>query len=240
MPFPEEWRAIVLQHVPYTAKLPAVDLRLLEGHIQILLAEKNFEGCGGLELTDEIRLTVAANAALLVLHLDSDYYPTLDSILVYPSSFVAKGIERVEGNLEMVEEEWRDGEAWMQGAVILAWDGVLQDAYRQYDGFNVALHEFAHQLDMEDGAPNGVPYLPSRAMYARWGEICTREYERLCNAADAGRPTVIDPYGAEDPAEFFAVVTEAFFEIPRRLSKHHPELYQLFKEYYRQDPLGVM
>ena len=234
-PLPEAWRAIIDANLPTLKRLPPEDRRELEGHAQVFLAEKSFEGCGGLEMTDEIRVTIAAEACLLLLHRETDYYPGLDSILVYPSAYVADA-RRVQAGLVSESRDVRLGESWHRGAVVLAWDAVLHGAADPRDGHDVVLHEFAHQLDTEDGSPNGAPPLPKRAMYASWARVLNAEFESLSESAERHRRTVLDKYGATNPAEFFAVVTEAFFEKPLQLEKRHPELYEQLATFYRQDP----
>lgn len=236
-PFPEAWREIVERDVAYAAKLSAEERKTLEGLVQIFIAEKSFEGCGGLELTDEIRVTIAAHACLLILHRDAaDVYPGLDSILVYPSAYRASSTKR-EGMVVIESEDARLGESWTRGAVVLAWDHVLRSA-RQLGGDNVALHEFAHQLDAADGSVDGAPDLGSRARYASWARVLGEEFKELSERLHAGRDSDIDAYGATNPPEFFAVVTEMFFEKPEQLKKHHPELYAELAEFYEQDPAG--
>lgn len=201
------------------------------------MAEKKFEGCGGLHLTDEIRVTIAGLACLLLVHRETDYYPELSTILVYPSTYIADGERYLEGPI------WEEGKQQLLGhtqhrlgAVVLAWDAAKQGAANSFDGRNLVLHEFAHQLDFEDHATDGTPVLAKRSDYATWQRVMSREYEALCAADEQGRPTVLDPYGATNPAEFFAVATETFFERPRELRDWHPELYGELKRFYRQDP----
>ena len=235
-PFPDAWLAIVDRNLPCARRLPEEDRRELIGHIQVFLPEKSFEGCGGLELTDEIRVTIAAHACLLLLHQEEpSYYPDLDSILVYPSAYVAKAV-RHEGGVVIESEDARLGESWQRGTVVLAWDHVLHDARAFRDGHNVALHEFAHQLDGEDGDMDGAPHLPARARYAAWARVLGDEYAELTARVHRARSSDLDPYGATNPAEFFAVVTESFFERPLAMKERHPELYAELAAFYRQDP----
>jgi len=207
----------------------------LQDDIKVFVAEKNFEGCGGLEITDEIRVTVAAYACILLLNRRHDFYPRLQSILVYPDLYPAHAVRRGPGNTLVEGQEVRAGESWHTGAVVLSWSHVL---HRPGDpaAHNVVLHEFAHQLDQEDGTVNGAPLLPRSSMYAAWARILGREYDALRRDTDARRATVLDKYGATAPEEFFAVATECFFENPRQLRERHPELYVELREYYRQDP----
>jgi Mlc titration factor MtfA (ptsG expression regulator) len=234
-----EQRATVRRNVPYVATLSAADQRELEGHIQVFLAEKRFEGCGGLVMTDEIKLTIAAQACVLLLHRETGYYSGLESILVYPSAYVVKNTRQRLGSLVVESDQVRLGESWVRGTVVLAWDAVQRGASNFHDGRNVVLHEFAHQLDAEDGDMNGAPVLGTRSLYAAWARALGTEYDELIERVAAHQPADIDAYGATSPAEFFAVVTEAFFERGVQLEREHPELYEVLRAFYRQDPAGV-
>ncbi len=235
--FPSEWLLVLERNAPFYQRLPPPDQRELQGHIRVIVAEKNFEGCGGLEMTDEIRVTIAAHAALLLLHRDTDYYPKLRSIVVYPAAFVVNHTEVVEeGGYTVEGPEARLGESWHHGAVVLSWDDVRSGARNFHDGYNVVLHEFAHQLDQEGGSVNGVPELDDSSWYRTWKRLLEDEYRELRKAVALGEPTMLDQYGATHPAEFFAVATEAFFEKPAQLSATHPALYEELKKFYRQDP----
>ena len=235
-PFPEAWSAIISKNVLLAARLAAADRHELEGLVQIFMAEKRFEGCGGLELTDEIRVTIAAQACLLLLHRDTDMYPEAESILVYPHAYIAPGV--AHDGIVMDGGEARLGESWTRGVVVLAWDHVKNGAHNAQDGHNVVLHEFAHQLDAEGegGTMDGAPELGTRARYTAWARVLGEEYAELSARLHAGRVSDIDSYGATAPAEFFAVVTEMFFEKSRLLKRKHPELYAELAEFYRQDP----
>ncbi|HEY8166355.1 MAG TPA: M90 family metallopeptidase [Gemmatimonadaceae bacterium] len=237
-PFPRRWREIIADNVPIFARLPEADQRELEGHIQVLLAEKNWEGCGGLILDDEIRVTIAAQASLLLLHRDADYFPRVTSILVYPSAYVARGERNIGGGIWEEGEEERLGHTQQQlGAVVLAWDAALHGARGATDGENVVLHEFAHQLDFENNVTDGTPILGDPAQYASWARVLGREFDRL-RSGDAGQGApLLDQYGAQNPAEFFAVATEFFFEKPVELRQRHPELYGELRAFFRQDPV---
>jgi MtfA peptidase len=237
-PFPADRLAIVERNVPFWRHLPADDRAELLGLVQVFLAEKNFEGCGGLELTDEMRVTIAANACLLLLRRETDVYPRLQSVLVYPTTFVARVVEEDEDGLVSELDDSLDGEAWDTGAVILAWDEVLHDARHGRDGRHVVLHEFAHQLDQETGEADGTPRLTSG--HAEWARVFGEAYQKLQNDADKRRPTVLDTYGAEDPSEFFAVATESFFEDPVALRRRHAELYAQLQGLYVLDTAGLV
>jgi Mlc titration factor MtfA (ptsG expression regulator) len=239
-PFPPEWLETVRKNVPYFARLSEGDGEELQGHIQVFIREKNFEGCGGLELTDEIRVTVAAQACILLLHRKTDYYPPLKSILVYPHPYVARGVRRNQEGILVVQDEARAGESWGMGTLVLSWEDVKKSAADIHDGHNVVLHEFAHQLDEEDGAADGAPRLRKRSMYVAWARVLSREYEQLLQDIEHHRRNIIAAYGATNPAEFFAVVTECFFDKPVQLKKKHPELYKQLMLFYRQDPEALV
>lgn len=234
--FPAEWLSILERNVPYYRCLTADEQKELQGLIQVFLKEKQFEGCGGLEITDEIRVTIAAQACILLLGRKTDFYPTLRSILVYPHAYLAP-IKKVDSAFLVTEGiEARFGESWSHGYVILSWDDVLKGASDIHDGHNLVFHEFAHQLDEESGAADGAPVLPHHSMYVAWARVLGREYERLIENIEQNRPTLLNQYGATNPAEFFAVATEFFFERPVELRKLHPELYDQLKLFYCTDP----
>ncbi len=231
-PLSAEERASILHNVPYVRRLSDEDRRELEGHIRVFLSEKTFEGCGGLVMTDEIKLTIAAQACVLLLHRETNYYPMLDTILVYPSTYVAKNTRELRGDVIVEGDQARLGESWVRGVVVLAWDAVQRGASNARDGHNVVFHEFAHQLDAEGSARD----FPGRSSYAEWARALGAEYEELLARVAAHQPGDIDAYGATNPAEFFAVVTEAFFETGTELKQRHPELYEVLRTFYRQDP----
>lgn len=231
--FPEQWRLMLRQTFPLYARLPEQARRELEGHTQVFLAEKHFEGAGGLNMSDEIRVVIAAQACLLLLGRETDYFPRMRSIVVYPETFIAQHTE-VEAGVVTEGAEPRLGESWELGAVVLSWADVRAGA-RYGDGHNVVLHEFAHQLDLEGGDVDGVPALGGDDG-ERWADVFRAEFRALQAATRAGEPTLLDPYGASHPAEFFAVVTEAFFEQPRQMKTEHPALYQELRKFFRQDP----
>jgi len=235
-PFPLSWLDIIHKNVPIYDRLPEADQRELQGHLQVFLAEKYFEGCAGLELTEEIKVTIAAQACLLLLHRETNYYPRLVTILVYPYAYVAKNIEPIGGGVVQENETARLGEAWKDGVVVVSWDDVRRGALDLHDGHNVVLHEFAHQLDMENGSADGAPILDHRSQYVTWARVMSDEYEQLRRDTEQDRTSVLDEYGATNPAEFFAVATECFFEKPIPLRRKHPQLYEELKNYYRQDP----
>jgi len=239
-------RAFPQDHVPFVARsvhlysvLPPVDRLELEGLVQVFLDEKRFEGAAGLEITDEIKVTIAAQACLLLLHRDTDIYPELETVLVYPHAFVTRATHR-EGPVVIEGPEARVGESWQRGLVIVAWDEILRDARGLRPAHSVVVHEFAHQLDAEDGDVTGAPKLGSRARYVEWAHVLGEEYRALGERLSHGRATDIDAYGATSPAEFFAVVSEQFFERPGALRKTHPTLYDELVSFYRLDPAGLL
>ena len=235
-PFPDAWSAILHKNMGLYPRLSPADRAELHGHIHVFLAEKLFEGCRGVVIDDEIRLTIAGNACLLLMHRRTNYFAELLTILVYPSAFFVEHRAVDERGFEMIEVMENLGESWDRGNVILAWDSAKRGALDPRDGLNVILHEFAHQLDSEAGDTDGAPEMESRAMAEQWAKIFQREYDQLCEQVDAGHETVIDDYGATNPAEFFAVCTETFFEKPWQLKEHHAELYAALQGFYKLDP----
>ena len=225
--------------MPYVARLPVVDREELQGDTQIFLAEKQFEGCGGLVITDEIRVTIATQACILLLHRDTDFYPDLVSILVYPTTYLVPGGGRTPDGMVADEPQARLGESWSRDVVVLAWDSVLSGAADIHDGHNVVLHEFAHQLDQENRGGQGTPILPQRSMYVAWARVLGREYEQLIQDTAHHHRNTMDQYGATNPAEFFAVATETFFEKSSQLKSKHADLYALLQQFFRQDPAAL-
>ncbi len=203
---------------------------------QIFLAEKHFEGCGGFEVDDEVRVVIACQACVLLLHQSSDLYPKLSTILVYETAFFADQEMVDEHGLVSLETQVRAGESWDIGVVILSWDEILRGLRHQHDGYNVVIHEFAHQLDQEDKGTAGVPILDHPSHYPQWQEVFSEHYTQLLKDIKHNRKTVLDDYGATNPAEFFAVATESFFEESNKLKEKHPELYEVLSQYYQQDP----
>jgi Mlc titration factor MtfA (ptsG expression regulator) len=235
-PLPAEWEAIVNRRVSYYHRLPADKKDDVRALVQVFLDEKPFEGCGGLEISDEIRVTVAGYACILLLGGQSDMYPKLRTVLVYPHAYLAPhSSHRPDGTVSEGLQP-RIGESWSFGNIVLSWDDVLRDAGDPQTGRNVVFHEFAHQLDAESGEAEGAPILPAGARYADWARILRGEYEALIHAVEDGRPSLLDQYGATSPAEFFAVATECFFLKPREMESLHLKLYEQLKMYYRQDP----
>ena len=199
--------------------------------------DKQYIGCGGQQIDDEIRVTIAAQACLLLLNRHSNLYDELQSVLVYPSTFVATRQVRDDLGLVSTSHSALLGESWSQGKVVLAWDNVERGVMNLQDGHNVVLHEFAHQLDHESGATNGAPILNTQGAYKSWALVLLKEYEQLQQEASHNQHSLMDHYGATNPAEFFAVATETFFERPQQMHRHHAELYRELADFYKVDPV---
>lgn len=237
-PFPPAWRRLLRRHVPLVARLPARQQLRLKGLMQVFLAEKPIIGCRGLKVTDEMRVTIAALACLPLLGAARGLYPELRQVLLYPSAFVVERPVTASGGVLSDQRRVLAGESWSQGQVLLAWDEVKRGAATPGDGHNVVIHEFAHQLDQAGGQANGAPALATAADYRRWSTVMQNEFDALRARLAHGEPTLIDPYGATEPAEFFAVISELFFERPLELAAAHPALYAELRGYYRLDPAG--
>lgn len=235
-PFPETWRALLEQNVWHYSSLTADEQQKLCDDLRIFLAEKYWEGCGGLQINDEIKVTISALACLLVLAVEHNFYRQVQSILVYPTKYAVPNSRPNEAGLVTMEPQGRLGEAWYRGPVILSWDDVLAGAQGQGSGQNVVLHEFAHVLDMQDRVLDGTPPLRDASEYRQWQQVMSAEYRRLVRSSLRGQATLLDQYGATNESEFFAVATECFFERGAPLRLRHPELYATLKDYYRQDP----
>ena len=234
--FPPAWREILRQRMPAFARLPP-DIQLrVKKHAQVLIAEKPFIGCAGLQITDEMRVLVAVQAALLLLGGRGGYFGNLRQVLIYPGAFVVDRLTLDAAGLAHESRRVLAGESWQQGQLLLSWDDVLAGAADPDDGRNVVIHEFAHQLDQASGRANGAPWLGRREAYARWSAVLGAEYAALLQRLARGEPGLIEPYAATDPAEFFAVVSELFFEQPAQLAAQHPALHGELARYYGVDP----
>lgn len=235
-PFPQEWVTILERNIGIYRNLPMplrLDLRRL---IKQFLHQKTFSGAAGLEVTDEMRVTIAAEACMLILNRKSGVYPKLRYIIIYPTGFVAAHQNQDESGVVDPAARGLLGESWSNGKIILAWDSVKRGASNFSDGQNVVLHEFAHQLDSETGSTNGAPLLVGASSYRSWSQVFSEEFAQLQAEAMRGKKSLIDHYGATNPAEFFAVATETFFEQPRQMAEQHKELFELLTSYYRIDP----
>lgn len=233
---PPVWLSVMERNVPLYGRLPEVDQKELQGHLQIFIAEKSFEGRGGLTMSDDVRVTIAAQACILLLHRQTDYFPGLSSVVVYPGEYLAPYRDVDEWGVVTEGKDRRSGESCPEGALVLSWEDVRARGLDVHPGYNVVLHEFAHQLDAEEGITSGTPLLGKRSRHWGLAEVLQRELDRLQEDVAADRVTVLDPYGAESPEELFAVATESFFQTPLPLRTKHPEMYGELARYYRQDP----
>ncbi len=234
-PFPAAWRRILRRRVPAVACLPADLQRQLKAHIQVFLAEKPFVGCQGQAITDDVRVTIAAQACLLLLGQPRpDYYPRLRQILVYPGAFVVDRVLPQAGGVVHEQRQALAGQSWAQGQVILSWAEVQAGAANRSDGQNVVLHEFAHQVDQDKGRADGQPWRPTAAQRQHWATVMGAAFAQLQQQPSE----LISAYGATDPAEFFAVVTEVFFELPQALAAEAPAVYRELALLYQVNPLA--
>lgn len=235
-PFPDHWLDVLTHNVRHYAYLRPDEQKLLRDILRVFNSEKHWEGCGGLELTDEIRVTISAQAGLLVLGLEHNYYTDVESILVYPSGYVARQPTRGPDGVVHIGGSARLGEAWGAGPVVISWIDAREGGRNPSDGHNVVLHEFAHKLDMVTGAADGVPRLHDKADYAVWAEVMSDEFQDLIAQSRLHHShALLDVYGATNEAEFFAVATETFFEKPRQMREGHPRLYEVLRDFYLQD-----
>ncbi len=235
-PFPLAWREILRQRMPAFARLPADIQWRLKKHAQVLIAEKPFIGCAGLQITDEMRVLVAAQAALLLLGGRGGYFQNLRQVLIYPGAFVVDRLEPGASGLAHESRRVLAGESWQQGQLLLSWDDVLAGAAAADDGRNVVSHEFAHQLDQDNGRANGAPWLGRREAYARWSAVLGAEFAVLRERLARDEHGLIEAYAATDPAEFFAVVSELFFERSGQLASEHGALHAELRRYYGVNP----
>jgi Mlc titration factor MtfA (ptsG expression regulator) len=223
----------VLDRYSFLSGLSAEEELRLRERVAIFLHDKQIQGAAGLVLDDEMRLTIAVQASILILNLAANWYDGWVEIIVYPAEFVPRCEWQDEFGIVHEGAEPHSGEAWLRGPVVLSW----QDIARSNDaGMNVVIHEFAHKLDMLNGSANGCPPLHPGMSQARWSEVFARAYADFCRLVDRNRPTAVDPYAAESPAEFFAVLTEAFFESPEAVLSCYADVYALLAAFYRQDP----
>lgn len=234
--FPASWRRILRRRVPYVAKLPPPLQKRLRQDMQVFLAEKRFIGCAGVRINDDIRVTIAAQACLLLLNKPHDYFAALRQILVYPGAFMVDRVRPQPGGVLQEHRQVLSGESWTQGQVILSWEDTVEGARHVGDGRNVVIHEFAHQLDQATGAANGAPALPSKAAYARWAGVMAPAFQRHQWLVAQGVPTLLGDYAATDPAEFFAVSCEVFFERAPEMADQYPQVFEALSAYFGVDP----
>ncbi|MFV0476891.1 MAG: zinc-dependent peptidase [Parahaliea sp.] len=234
-PFLPEW-LIILKTLPVYECLPPSLQVELQQKIKIFLHEKQFVGCEGLVVTDEMRIIIATEACLLILNRPSTTYQGLSWIYIYPSGFRSRLAHTDQAGVVSESSDHLLGVSWSNGRVILSWDSVRADADNPTDGHNVVLHEFAHQLDQEGGPADGAPLLYTRDAYRTWSQVMADEFGHLREQLVRGETPLIDSYGATAPAEFFAVVTEMFYERPHALQRQYPALYATLSDYFRVDP----
>jgi Mlc titration factor MtfA (ptsG expression regulator) len=236
---PGGWRPLIEERVPLAKKLTEKEWNRLLGLVSGFVRDKNFEGIKGLVITEEMKVIVAAQACLLLLALDMGPFPEVRSIILYPGTFVPKvpgqdGHVRLEPESEPVPLL---GES-LRGVIVLSWENVQQGLGQPGDGHNVVLHEFAHQLDQEDGYVDGIPLLEAPSSTRVWARVLRDRFEELRRKTLEGEDDLLSGYGATNRAEFFAVATEAFFEQPVEMLQRYPDLYRELKGFYRQDPAG--
>ena len=230
-PWPEAWSLHLNRNVQLTWELSPDEMANLQERVKIFVAEKRWEGCDGLEVTDEIRVTIAGGACLMLLGVPNFYFDNVKTILVFPQAFDRKVSDGVTHGSQR-----RAGEAWQGGPIILSWRDTLKGGRNEDDGRNLVFHEFAHALDGLDGEMGGQIVFDDQQLMQQWRETIDKEYAELVQTEEDGRRTVLDHYGATNPAEFFAVACEAFFERPRELNGEHPTLFRLMKSYFKVDP----
>ncbi|MDP6479858.1 MAG: zinc-dependent peptidase [Phycisphaerales bacterium] len=235
-PFPEVWQDILDADVPYTRLLDETELARLRETITILIDEKYWEGCGELEVNGRVQVVIAAQAAIMLLHLDAtDYFHNVRTFLMYPTAYV-QSQERVGSDGLVHSGSANLGEAWYNGPVVLSWKDSLQAAHSPGRGLNVVFHELAHAVDMMAGTTNGTPLLKNRDDYASWNRTLSNTFADLRQRYASGGRDVIRPYGLTNVAEFFAVTTECFFDAPIPFQKAHPKVYEHYARFWGQDP----
>ncbi len=240
-PFPHKWLEWIEKRVPYYRRLKETEQEHLRNLVQVFVAEKIWEGCKGLTVTEEMKATIAGQACLLLLGIEHDHFRNVKTILVFPRQFVPSENEDMdESGVIHQSNEAALGQAWENGPVILSWADSKAGGRNQRDGLNVVLHEFAHKLDLSDGMIDGAPRLKSLRQYKHWAEVMRREYEQLVENSRKRKATLLDDYGTTNPGEFFAVAVECFFEKSIQMRQKHRELYEVLRDYFQQDPAERM
>lgn len=231
-PWPEAWDLHFNRNIRLSWNLSAEEMKKLQDRTQIFVAEKHWEGCDGLELTDEIKVTIAGQACLMLIGVEDYYFDNVRTILVYPQIFSRQTTDGINSNVV----QHRAGEAWQGGPIVLSWRDALRGGRNEDDGQNLVIHEFAHALDGLDGEMGGNVMFDDAATTEEWERVVDREFAKLVQAKEHGYRTLLDHYGATNRAEFFAVASETFFELPRELQYEHPELFRLLQKYFHVDP----
>ncbi len=234
-PLPAQRVSILERNVAQYSRLPEPLRAQLHALINVFLDEMRFVGCAGLEVSETMRVTIAGNACLLLLNHPRGHFEGFRSILVYPDTFVAP-LEEIDGEVVTLSDEARAGESWQGGPVVLSWADIEDGLEHPGEGYNVVIHEFAHKLDEENDLADGLPSLREPADYERWSAVLGREFAALDERSMHGHAHLLDEYGAESPAEFFAVATEAFFECGQQLKNALPDLYRELRVLYGVDP----
>jgi Mlc titration factor MtfA (ptsG expression regulator) len=235
-PFPDEWKQWLDTSVRHVALLTPDERARIEDDLRIFAHRKFWEGAGGLEITDRIQVIISAQACLLTLGMvKHDYFPNVDSIIVYPTSYRAPATSSTIGGVMEHAVQGREGEAHGNGPVVLSWSDAVSGDSDPDDGHNLVLHEFAHKLDFRNGAPDGVPTLKTQQQYDRWSEVMSKEFASLVESAKHSRHSFLSAYGATNAAEFFAVATEAYFEQSVKMKRDHPDLYEVLLGFYGID-----
>ncbi|MEX2124187.1 MAG: M90 family metallopeptidase [Woeseia sp.] len=232
---PNVYLEILKRNVPLYRKMPEDLQAELRGRINVFLNEKVFVACGGLEITDEIRVTIAGHACILILNRSTAYFPGFSTILVYPDTYLVDEVT-YDGDVEVEGQDARSGESWHRGPVVLSWQDVLASLAEDSDGYNVVMHEFAHKLDEENGDVDGVPALADSSHYKEWADVLRRAYEAPAGSSNPRRSGVLDEYAFSAPEEFFAVATETFFEKSAQMKAELPDLYEQLRRFYCVDP----
>lgn len=233
-PLPAAWQEILQQNAAFLTDLSTQHQQQVLNTVKVLVAEKNWEGCGGLVLEDEHRVTIAAQIARMTVSMPDEYFDEVRSVLIYPSAYLAQSQTGVGSGVVVESPSGRLGEAWYRGPVILSWADCLAAARRQTYGRNVVVHEFAHHFDMRNGRDaDGVPPIESPEEAQRWVQTLRRDHQLLGNKCSSGVGSCMDCYGATSPSEFFAVATEVFFEEPEDFREEWPEFYELLQRFYQ-------
>jgi len=238
-PLPPSRLAVLEARVAYYRVLPVREQDELRGMLQVLMGELSFEAGTGLAAVDEtMQIMIAAQAGVLLLHRPLSDLPKLETAIVYPGVYHVRERRRTEEGVEIEESEERLGEAWAHGTLLLSWEDVLHDSTHIDDGRNVVFHEVAHALDEQTGEGDGMPLLADREAVEAWSRAFGDAFEALQDDVGHRRRTLLGSYAAEDPAEFFAVATENFFERPVSFQAVYPDLFRLMRDFYQLDPLG--
>ncbi len=235
-PFPADWLKLLRKNVHHYSLLSEEERTKLRNAVQIFVAEKRWEGCRSLVVTDEMKVTIAGHACLLTLGMEKNYYPRVKTILIYPKGFRVPR-DRQETDIPIEGETMPVlGQSWQRGPVILSWEDIMNSGNGPGAPENLVIHEFAHQLDMQGGPADGTLSLSSRKLQKKWRRVMKVEYDRLVEESSEGRVSLLDHYGATSEVEFFAVASECFFEQPVEMKRQHPQLYEVLSRFYRQDP----